>query len=292
MKSKLTVLITGATSGIGRHAARHLLARGHRVIATGRSQSALRELQAEQPGAALDAIPLDVTDPQSIAAARDEVLQRTHGRGIDALVNNAGYGHLAPAAEISDDDLRAQFETNVFGLLRVTQAFLPQLMARRGRVVNISSIGGKITFPMFGVYSASKHAVEALSDNLRNELAPFGVRVAIVEPGAIKSQFSNRAAAVLNRYDQPHSLYAPIFARAHRLESLAARQAVGPEATSRAIERALTARRPRARYVTPFSARLLLLLMAIAPTRLIDFISQRIAGLTPRGLKLKARSAS
>src|SRR6185437_3350064 len=134
---KLTVLITGATSGIGRHAALHLAERGHRVIATGRSERALVELAASHP--ALETLRLDVTDQASIDAAARAVTEMTGGRGLDVLVNNAGYGALGPTESISDADMRAQYDVNVFGLMAVTRAFLPRMRERgEGRIINVS----------------------------------------------------------------------------------------------------------------------------------------------------------
>src|SRR5688572_2228340 len=159
--TSLTILVTGSTSGIGKHAALHLARRGHTVIATGRNEGALAKLAGEAPGLSLSTVRLDVTDARSIAEAAKEVDRLTGGRGVDVLVNNAGYGLAAPVVELRDEDVRAQFETNVFGLIAVTRAFVPAMIARkRGRVINIGSIGGRITFPMFGAYHATKYAVE------------------------------------------------------------------------------------------------------------------------------------
>src|SRR5579871_1628690 len=175
-----TILITGATSGIGRETALYLARRGHRVIASGRNREQLASLKEEAAGAALETVRLDVCDAQSIAEAAKEVERTTGGRGIDALVNNAGFGFAVAADEMTDADLRAQFETNVFGLMAMVRAFVPQMRARgRGRIVNVSSVGGRVTLPFFGAYNATKYAVESLSDAMRIELKPFGVDVAI-----------------------------------------------------------------------------------------------------------------
>lgn len=182
------VLVTGATAGLGRALVVALLARGHRVVATGRDPHALAALgtalgHVGTPAApaALTTVPLDVTDAASIAAARDATVAAV---GVpDVLVNNAGYAHMAPTADLAAAALRAQFETNVLGALAVTQAFLPGMLARgaaagaAGRVVNVSSLAGRLTLPWGGAYHASKYALEALSDALRLELAPFGVEV-------------------------------------------------------------------------------------------------------------------
>ena len=198
-----TFLITGATAGIGRHAALHLAKAGHRVFATGRREPALRDLQDEAGDLDLVTFRLDVNDPRSIAAAVELIDDKTDERGIDVLVNNAGYGLVAPLALVSDGDLRAQFDTNVFGLMAVTRAFLPKMMVRRsGRIINVSSVGGQQAFPLMAAYNASKFAVESLSDGLRWELAPFGIKVSIIEPGPIKTEFGDVAMGTFNRYSR------------------------------------------------------------------------------------------
>jgi short-subunit dehydrogenase len=283
MDKKLTILITGATSGIGKHAALHLLARGHRVIASGRNPGALDRLRLEAPG--LDTVRIDVTDVDSIAAAVAEVDRLTAGAGVDVLVNNAGYGMAAPLSETTEADLRAQYETNVFGLMAVTRAFLPRMMERRsGRILNLSSVGGRMTFPLFGAYNSTKYAVESLSDALRRELRPLGVEVVLIEPGPIKTEFSNHAMEFVGKYHSDTSPYAAIYARADEIKRQADGMSAGPEVVSRAIRKAIESRRPAARYVAPFSSRLMLLILGLLPTRWVDALMARIVGLTRKGL--------
>jgi short-subunit dehydrogenase len=283
MKS-LTFLITGCTSGIGRHAALHLANRGHRVFATGRNAAALAELEAAGP-ANLETLTLDVTSAESIAAARAAVDAKTGGAGVDVLVNNAGYGLLGPTEMISDAEMRAQYETNVFGLMAVTRAFLPAMHARgAGRVINVSSIGGLITLPFFGVYNSTKYAVESLSDALRLELAPFGIQVSLIEPGVIDTGFTDRSMQEIARFRSSDSIYAPILARADEMRKMSDRSAVGPACISNAIERAATDRRPRARYLAPFRAVLMMAFVRRLPTRLADAVMRLAVGLTRRRL--------
>jgi len=284
MHKKQTILITGATSGIGKHAAIHLASRGHRVIASGRNPAALASLAQEAPK--LETLRIDVTDAASIAAAAAEIDRLTDGAGVDVLINNAGYGMAAPLSETTDADLRAQYETNVFGLMSVTRAFLPKMMGRRaGRILNVSSVGGRITLPLFGAYNSSKYAVESLSDALRRELRPFDVSVVLIEPGPIKTEFSNRSAEFVDKYRNDASPYAAIYARAGQIKRQADDMSTGPAVVTRAIERAVTARRPRARYVAPFFYRLVLGLVALLPTRWVDAILTRTVGLTKKALR-------
>ena len=220
--TKSIILITGATAGIGRAAALHLARKGHHVIATGRRQGALDSLRsdAETERLALDTLRLDVTDEDSIRDAVAAIDALTDGHGVDVLVNNAGYGLAAPLAEVSNRDLRHQFDTNVFGLMATTQAFLPKMVKRgSGRIINVSSIGGRITFPMMGAYHASKYAVEALSDAMRMELAPCGIHVSVIEPGPIKTEFIDRLNDAANPYKVDSSLYAKVFERTDAIEA-------------------------------------------------------------------------
>lgn len=268
-----TVLITGSTAGIGRTTALYLAARGFHVIATGRKPELLAALKAEaSPGAKLDTVVLDVTSTESITAAREIVESLTDGHGVDHLINNAGYGLLAPASEVTDEDLRAQFDTNVFGLMAVTRAFLPKMLSRRkGRVLNVSSIGGRVTFPFFGAYSATKYAVESLSDAMRIELRTHGIDVVLIEPGPIRTEFSDRGMQTLARYRRADSPWASVMQHAEKIQAQTDAQSPGPEVIAKAIHRAITARRPRARYVAPFASRLAVWFFENLPTGLIDW---------------------
>jgi NAD(P)-dependent dehydrogenase (short-subunit alcohol dehydrogenase family) len=278
-KQKKTVLITGATSGIGRDAALHLKERGHEVIATGRNERALGELSKR----GVVTLVMDVTDAKSIEAARREVDELTKGHGIDVLVNNAGYGLWAPMDQVTDEDLRAQFETNVFGLMAVTRAFVGPMRERRsGTIVNISSVGGRIVFPFGGAYHATKYAVEAMSDAMRLELAQFGIGVSLIEPGYIRTNFTKTTLDHLSRYKTEGSPYEHAFAIADGIEAKLDRYASDPIVVSRAIARAAEARRPRARYVAPWPNAMAPWLRWLLPTALVDWVMRRVSGLTPR----------
>jgi NAD(P)-dependent dehydrogenase (short-subunit alcohol dehydrogenase family) len=286
-RSPKTVLVTGATAGIGRFVALDLARRGHRVFATGRNEKALAGLQAEAetrgPGrGTLTTVALDVTSESSIAQALSTVRSQTGGHGVDVIVNNAGYGQGGPLLELSDATLREQFDTNVFGLMAVTRAFIPEMLARgRGWLVNVSSVGGRVTFPFFGAYHASKYALEALSDALRAELRSFGVHVALVEPGPIRSQFSERAFGSLPATGDA-SPYATSYALAGGIRSASDRLSFGPEHVARAVTKAIGSRWPRARYVAPWFLAIPLGLLPLVPTWLTDAIFRRVFGLHRR----------
>jgi short-subunit dehydrogenase len=279
--SKKTVLVTGATVGIGRHVAVDLARRGHRVFATGRNAKALASLEKEasERKLALTTVALDVTSEGSVANALETVRAQTEGYGVDVIVNNAGYGQGGPLLEVDEATLRAQFDTNVFGLMAVTRAFAKDMLGReRGWIVNVSSIGGRITFPFFGAYHASKYALEALSDALRCELRPFGVHLALVEPGPITSQFSERAFGSLPAA-QSDSPYAASYSLAPAIRTNSDRFSFGPEHVARAVRKAIGSRWPSARYMAPWFLAIPFAFVPFVPTWLMDAIFRRVFGL-------------
>lgn len=279
MPTALTILITGATAGIGKHTALYLQTKGHRVFATGRNERALAALREQ----GIETISLDVTSRESIERAVETVRERTNGAGLDVLVNNAGYGLVGPLEELTDEDVRAQFETNVFGLLAVTRAFLPAMRARgRGRIINVSSVGGRMVFPLGGAYHATKFAVEAMSDALRMELAAFGIGVSVIEPGYIATEFTATTVAHVKKYQRADSPYASAIEFVANAESTVAKLAVGPQSVANAIERAATSRWPRARYVAPFYNALGPWIVGLLPTALTDWFMRKASGLTAK----------
>jgi short-subunit dehydrogenase len=279
-----TILITGASSGIGRAAALALSNAGHHVIAAARRLAALEALRSESTGK-ITPLQLDLDSAASIEAAALEIDRITEGRGLDALVNNAGFATAGALAELSDRDLRAQFETNVFGLMALTRALLPAMLARgEGRVINVSSVSGRIPAPLLGAYHASKYALEALSDALRMELAPFGIKVTIVEPGTIRTEFAARAHTEIDRSRPSGSRYESIYSKMGEIEARFDRMAGTPAPVVRAIQRALFARRPHARYVAPRRFMLLIALIRVLPTCWVDSAMQRMFGLTRKQL--------
>lgn len=203
--STRTVLITGCSTGIGHALAEEFHSRGHTVYATARRVEALDTLKAK----GMHTASLDVTDPNSISALADRL--RQDGVVIDVLVNNAGYGAMGPLAEFPMDELRRQFETNVFSIVAMTQALLPGMLRQQsGRVVNIGSVSGVLVTPFSGAYCATKAAVHALSDAMRMELAPFGIQVITVQPGGIQSRFGATASRGVEERQADQSIYAPI----------------------------------------------------------------------------------
>jgi NAD(P)-dependent dehydrogenase (short-subunit alcohol dehydrogenase family) len=262
------VLITGCSSGIGWATAEHLVRGGWNVYATARKPEAIDELAKR--GA--KTLALDVTDAASMRSAVEEV---ERDGPIGALINNAGYSQSGAIETIPMDSVRRQFETNVFGLMRMCQLVLPGMRgARSGRIVNLSSMGGRLVFPGGGVYHATKHAVEALSDALRWEVAGFGIGVVIIEPGLIVTRFGEAAVGSMADTDDsaPYTKFntAVAAATAGAYEGPMARLGAGPEAVAKKIERAISARHPRPRYKVAASAHMLLGMRGLMTDRMWD----------------------
>lgn len=253
-----TVLITGGTDGLGKAAALLLAAKGYRVFAAGRSLEKRAELDriVAQKKLPLESLELDVCDDGSVNRAVQQVLQKAGT--IDVLVNNAGVGYMAVIEELKLDDLRRQYETNVFGVLRVTQAVLPHMRERRqGRILMLSSVAGIVTPPTYGAYSSSKHALEALSNALRLEMYPFGIEVVLIEPGYIMTNFQQTAKELAQPYvdGSKSSPYAKIYSGAFSGASSSRRESkTTPQDCAQVMLRAIEASHPKARYtVTPLA---------------------------------------
>jgi NAD(P)-dependent dehydrogenase (short-subunit alcohol dehydrogenase family) len=238
------VLVTGASSGIGAAIARDLAGRGFHVFGSVRRSADGEALER----AGVHAVTMDVTDPESIARARSTVETALAGIPLAGLVNNAGAPAGGPLELIPLAELRAVLEVNLIGPLAVTQAFLPLLKAAHGRIVNMSSVAGLSALPFMGPYAASKFGLEALSDSLRRELMPFGVRVIVIEPGSFQTRIWDKAAAMdVRRYAE--SPYGVVLTRFLQAALKGARRAPPPDKVVRAVRRALTARRPPLRMV-------------------------------------------
>jgi NAD(P)-dependent dehydrogenase (short-subunit alcohol dehydrogenase family) len=264
------VLITGSSTGIGRATAELLAGSGWTVYASARRLESIRDL--EQRGCKI--LTLDVCDETSMRAAVAQVEAAEGAVGV--LINNAGYGQEGPIEEVPMAEVRRQFETNVFGLTRLTQLVLPGMRRQGwGKIVNLSSMGGRLTFPGGGFYHATKHAVEALSDALRFEVAGFGIDVIVIEPGPIKTQFGDTAINSIKSVGASASPYArfndQVAAKVREAyEGPMGRLAAGPEAVAKVIQTAISARRPRTRYLVTAAARLLVGMRRILSDRVFD----------------------
>lgn len=271
-----SVLITGAGRGIGQAIALRQAAAGWDVYAGVRDRGSSKRLAAADKR--ITPVELDVTDEAHIAALPEHLPQR-----LDAIVNNAGIGLLGPVEALALDDLRRQLEVNVIGQVAVTQAVLPMLRASKGRVVFISSVNGRMSVPMEGAYCASKFALEGLADALRVELRPWRIHVSLVEPGPIDTdpwrEIYSQIDDMQERMGPEHQhLYAVHTAGMRKSASLLQRRTAPADIAARAVERALTARRPRVRYLVGIDARTMIAMQAMTPPRVMDAASARIAG--------------
>jgi NAD(P)-dependent dehydrogenase (short-subunit alcohol dehydrogenase family) len=253
-----SVLITGATDGLGKAAALLLAERGYRVFAAGRSPEKRAQLEAiaHEKKLPLEAIELDVCNDESVHAAVNQVLAKAGV--IDVLINNAGIGYMGTIEDLQIEDWRRQFETNVFGVLRVTQAALPSMREhRRGRILMMSSVAGLVTVPAQGAYSSSKHALEGLTNALRLEMFPFGIEVILIEPGYIPTGMQQAAAELTGAYKEKFltSPYAKLYAQfMASVKGARAKSKTTPEDCARVMLRAIEAPRPKPRYgVTPLA---------------------------------------
>lgn len=255
------VLITGCSTGIGRATAERLAGRGWSVYATARRLDSIADLEAK----GCKTLALDVCDEASMVAAVAAVELAEGAVGV--LINNAGFAQDGPIEEVRIDAVRRQFETNVFGLVRLTQLALPGMRQQRwGRVVNIGSMGGKLVFPGGGFYHATKFAVEAISDALRFEVRGFGIGVALIEPGAIRTQFEETSIGALDGAGDgsPYAAYMTGVAERYRA-TFRGSAAAEPEVVAKVIERAISAKKPRSRYPITAGARFLLATRRVIP---------------------------
>jgi NAD(P)-dependent dehydrogenase (short-subunit alcohol dehydrogenase family) len=272
--NQMTVVVTGASTGIGAACALDCAGRGMTVFAGVRDPLAGESLAAKG-GPSLIPIMLDVTDEQSIMRST-EVVQRVVGEGgLGGLVNNAGIVIGSPLEVIPLSQLRKQLEVNVIGQIAVTQAFLPLLRRGRGRIVNMGSIAGRGTIPLLGPYSASKFALEALTDALRMELQPWGIQVSIIEPGAIATPLWEKSAKEARDIEasvseEAKALYGEAVVQIRAAIAKAAQRAIAPEAVVRAVHHALTATRPHTRYLVGSDARLRAWMVKWLPDRIQD----------------------
>ena len=268
-------LVTGASSGIGEDTAHKLRALGYIVYGAARRTDRLQALTAD----GIRPLAMDVTDDASMSSGVNRILEET-GR-IDVLVNNAGYGSFGAVEDVPMDEARRQLEVNVFGLARLTQLVAPHMRAQgSGTIINISSIGGRLTTPLGGWYHATKYAVEALSDALRMELRPFGIDVVVIEPGCIRTAWWAIAADHLEATASGSAYADQIRAVAGTMRSEPnQRRYSPPEVIARAIGKIVTARRPRTRYAVGFMARPLIAARRILPDRAFDLLIGAAFGL-------------
>jgi NAD(P)-dependent dehydrogenase (short-subunit alcohol dehydrogenase family) len=269
------VVVTGASTGIGEASARRLAGAGFHVFAGVRKETDGERLAAD-PSGRVEAVTLDVTDRGSIAAAAEKV----GAGGLAGLVNNAGVAVSGPMEFVPIDEFRNQLEVNVVGQVAVTQAFMPALRAARGRIVNISSIGGLLALPLLGPYAASKFALEGLTDSLRRELRSSGIKVALVEPGGGRTPIWDKSGAEADRLmqDAPPELderYGTLVKKIRAEAEKIGRDGAPPDAVADAVVHALTAKRPKVRYLVGSDAKSRAALARLLPDKVMDALLAR-----------------
>jgi NAD(P)-dependent dehydrogenase (short-subunit alcohol dehydrogenase family) len=272
-----TALVTGASRGIGKGIVEHLAARGWDVIAGVRSQQdadAVTKLAPQR----VSSVILDVTSADDIAALEGSLPDR-----LDAIVNNAGIAVGGAMETLSSDEWRKQLEINVIGALAVTRAVLPRLRKSQGRVVFISSVNGRLSMPLVGAYAASKFALEAAADALRMELNPWKIRVIVVEPAQTDTDMWRTADTMVEDLEagmsaDHRSLYAKHIAGFKKMIPVSQRLAVPTEKVSAVVEEALTAKRPRARYIVGLGPKAQVALMSVMPTKMRDIALRKVSG--------------
>ena len=265
------VMITGASSGIGHACTTYLAGRGFQVYAGVRRDEDAERLQSEDT--AIHPVRIDVTDETAVAQAVATIAAATKGHGLAGLVNNAGIAVAGPLEYLDSDDLRRQLEVNVIGVQTATRAFLPLLRAGQGRIVNMGSVSGYMVYPLVGPYAASKHALAALSIALRLELAPWKIPVSLIEPGVIRTAIWDKTAqqADAQRSTLPpeaEDRYGPLITFTRQHVDRMAQRGIPPERVARTVHRALTARRPKARYPVGLDAWAQLALVRCIPERI------------------------
>jgi NAD(P)-dependent dehydrogenase (short-subunit alcohol dehydrogenase family) len=273
-----SVLITGASTGIGKASALRMDAEGWRVFASVRREedaAKLRDAGSER----LVPLMLDVTDADQIAAAAERIGAEVGAAGLAGLVNNAGIAVMAPLETIPLEDLRHQLEVNLVAYVAVTQAMLPQIRRAEGRIVFLASIGGRIAFPFGGPYHASKFATEAVGDVFRQELRPWGIEVAIIEPGSIDTPIwergQSKAAEIEAKSPQTNLLYGAAIEKFRKVIEDTAERGIPPEKVAKAISHALESSRPKTRYLVGIDARVQARIQPLIPTRLFDWFVAR-----------------
>ncbi len=281
-----SVLVTGASTGIGRACALHVDGLGYRVFAGVRTESAAESLRRAASNRLVPVL-LDVTDTAAIDAAVGSIDSTLDERGLVGVVNNAGVAHGGPIEYLPMEEWRTQLEVNVIGQVAVTKAMMPLVRRGRGRIVFIGSIGGRVGTPLLSPYAASKFAIEGIAESLRHELRPFGVRVVVVDPGAVKTDIWDKGRRYADDMEQrlpgeATVLYGDAIAGLRRSIDQQDRAGIPPEQVARVVGRALFSDRPRARYLVGRDAQVAGLVARLLPDSAKDAVVRLVGGLQPR----------
>jgi len=291
LDGKVTI-ITGASAGIGEASARRLAREGSTVVIAARRLDRMNEIkqEIESTGGKALAIECDINSEDDRNRLVDKAL-KINGR-IDALVNNAGYGQRGPIEIVPVEKIRQNFETNLFSLIALTQLVIPAMREQgSGRIVNISSVAGRIARPLSSVYDATKHALEAISDGMRGELAPFGIKVVVIEPGFIITEFLEVASENARPIVEQQSVYSPFFEGFSAGYQRMRRMAGQPEDIADLVVKALTKENPRPRYAAPRHARIFIALKRWIPERIFDYVLSRQTGVDAEKIRSSSKAA-
>lgn len=277
------IVISGASTGIGRAAALHLAGSGFTVFAGVRKDEDGRSLVADADGD-LRPLRLDVTDAKEIKIAADEVADAVGEHGLVGLVNNAGVAYSGPLEFVGIDRLRSQLEVNLIGHVAMIQAFLPMLRARKGRILNVTSVGGRVASPFFGPYNASKFGLEAVTDCLRNELEPWDIKVIAIEPGSVATEIWNRGNEIASETiaempERGRRLYGSQIEALQKATKETGDRGIPAADVAKTMAEALTAKRPKARYLIGRDAKGMVLAQSLLPTGIYDRFIRRAMGL-------------
>src|SRR5919109_175319 len=277
------VVVTGASSGIGEASVLYLEQLGFQVFAGVRNEADAERLRSESTGN-VTPISIDVTDQDSIRAAASQVTDAVGEDGLAGLVNNAGVAISGPLEFIPIDELRRQLEINLIGQVAVTQAFVALLRKRRGRIVNVSSIGGRIALPFAGPYAASKFGIEAISDSLRRELRPWGIEVSVIEPGSVATRIWEKGTAKARELSEDlpaegRELYGGAIALMQKAAADTAARGIPPEEVAKDVAHALTSGKPKTRYLVGRDAKMRARVAKFAPDRVFDQMVARALGM-------------
>lgn len=289
---KQVTIVTGASAGIGESTVRWLAREGATVVMAARRLDRLDQIkqQIESSGGRAVSVACDITLPEDRERLVSEAL-KVNGR-IDSLVNNAGYGQRGPIELVPVEKIRQNFETNLFSLIALTQLVIPLMREQgSGRIVNISSVAGRIARPLSSVYDATKHALEAISDGMRGELAPFGIKVVVIEPGFIITEFLEVASKEARPITERPAHYEPFFEGFNAGYQRMRRMAGQPDDIARLVVKSLTLKKPRPRYAAPRHARIFIALRRWMPERIFDYFLSRQSGVSADKLKTTSKAS-
>ena len=280
MKQKW-ILVTGGTSGIGLECIRQLVEHNHQVILTGRNQEKIEKITEEITADNLYTFQMDITNHDQIQACKEFIISITNGYGLDILINNAGYPQTGFLLDLPLDLIKKQYETNVYGMLDVTQTLFLLLQRNKGGIINIGSVQGRLYVPFYSIYSSTKHAVKAISHLMRVEFKRLGVKVTLIEPGTVTTNFEQTGIDTLSSIDTENSVYAEVYAKyqANNYRSLKSMPGISSERVAKKVTSLVNKKRWKASYPISIYGRIYLITQKITPHWVGEWVTRRIFSL-------------